>query len=59
VDCHGKDLGGKTVMNNGAMGRIDGPNLTHGQGGLPTSYRTQIGSEPSGMAWQRMDADCI
>lgn len=38
VDCHGKDLAGHTIMNNGAMGRIDGPNLTHGKGGLPVDF---------------------
>src|SRR3954462_8166925 len=38
MDCHGKDLSGHTVMDNGAMGRIDGPNLTRGQGGVPPSY---------------------
>ena len=38
MDCHGKDLAGHTIMNNGAMGRIDGPNLTHGQGGVPPAF---------------------
>ncbi len=33
TDCHGKDLGGATVFDNGAMGRADGPNLTKGVGG--------------------------
>ncbi|HVU32761.1 MAG TPA: c-type cytochrome [Opitutaceae bacterium] len=37
VDCHGQDLGGATVFNNGAMGRVDGPNLTRGTGGLGAS----------------------
>lgn len=30
VDCHGKDFGGAKVMDDGAMGRIYGPNLTPG-----------------------------
>jgi cytochrome c553 len=38
MDCHGKDLAGHTVMNNAAMGRIDGPNLTRGLGGVPPSF---------------------
>lgn len=33
-ECHGKDLGGATVFDNGAMGRADGPNLTRGTGGV-------------------------
>lgn len=38
VDCHGADLAGATVIDDGAMGRIDGPNLTRGAGGLPADY---------------------
>lgn len=38
TDCHGADLAGKTVMNNFPMGLINAPNLTHGKGGLPTTY---------------------
>ena len=38
MDCHGKDLAGHTVMDNGAMGRIDGPNLTRGQGGVSATF---------------------
>ncbi len=38
VDCHGADLAGMTVIDDGAMGRIDGPNLTRGPGGLPADY---------------------
>ncbi len=41
VDCHGADLGGKLVYENGAMGRVDAPNLTRGRGGLPESYRDE------------------
>lgn len=40
VDCHGKDFGGEKVMDNGAMGRIYGPNLTSGAGGL-AGYRDE------------------
>ena len=28
VECHGADLGGATVIDDSAMGRIDGPNIT-------------------------------
>ncbi len=28
IDCHGKGLGGATVMDNGAMGKVYAPNLT-------------------------------
>jgi cytochrome c553 len=38
AECHGKDLAGATVFDNGAMGRADGPNLTRGAGGLPASF---------------------
>ena len=41
VDCHAADFGGKTVFENGAMGRVDAPNLTRGQGGLPAGYRDE------------------
>lgn len=36
--CHGADLAGATVFDNPAMGRVDGPNLTHGAGGLPAGW---------------------
>jgi mono/diheme cytochrome c family protein len=38
VDCHGQDLGGAEVIDDPAMGRIHGPNLTRGRGGLPAGY---------------------
>lgn len=38
AECHGKDLGGATVFDNGPMGRVDGPNLTRGKGGLPATF---------------------
>lgn len=37
-ECHGPDLGGKVVMDNGAMGRWYGPNLTAGQGSVVKDY---------------------
>lgn len=41
ADCHGADFGGKTVFENPAMGRVDAPNLTRGQGGLGADYRDE------------------
>lgn len=38
TECHGDDLAGRTVFDNGAMGRVDAPNLTRGEGGLPANY---------------------
>lgn len=37
-DCHGKDLSGKVVMDDGAVGRLSASNLTKGKGGLPQDY---------------------
>lgn len=37
VECHGDDLGGATIYDNVAMGRITSPNLTTGQGGATYS----------------------
>jgi len=37
-ECHGADLAGHTVFDNGAMGRVDAPNLTSGTGGLPRNW---------------------
>ncbi|HEU4700560.1 MAG TPA: c-type cytochrome [Gemmatimonadales bacterium] len=34
ADCHGDDLGGKTMIDDAAMGRLYAPNLTRGQGGI-------------------------
>lgn len=36
-DCHGADLGGAKVIDDPAMGRLYGPNLTRGQGGVPAT----------------------
>jgi cytochrome c553 len=41
TECHGADLGGKTVFQNGAMGRVDAPNLTRGEGGVPASFKDE------------------
>ncbi|HVZ64303.1 MAG TPA: cytochrome c [Lacunisphaera sp.] len=37
ADCHGADLGGAKVIDDPAMGRLFGPNLTRGQGGVPAT----------------------
>lgn len=37
AECHEKDLGGKVVIDNFAMGRLVAPNLTSGRGGLGAS----------------------
>lgn len=38
ADCHGHDFGGAKVIEDGAMGRLYGPNLTRGQGGRIASF---------------------
>lgn len=38
TECHGADLGGAKVFENGAMGAVHGPNLTRGQGGVPAGW---------------------
>jgi cytochrome c553 len=38
VDCHGQDLAGAKVIDDPAMGRLYGSNLTRGAGGLPAGY---------------------
>ncbi len=40
-ECHGADLAGKTVFDNGAMGRTDAPNLTRGTGGVGATFRDE------------------
>lgn len=37
-ECHGADLRGKVFVDDPAVGRIAGPNLTYGKGGLPESF---------------------
>jgi mono/diheme cytochrome c family protein len=41
VDCHGADLGGAMMMENGAMGRVHGSNLTRGTGGRVVAYKEE------------------
>lgn len=36
--CHGSDLGGKPGDDMGPLGRVDGPNLTSGKGGIGEQY---------------------
>lgn len=38
AECHGPDLGGKMVMDNGAMGQWWAPNLTKGRGSMVAEY---------------------
>lgn len=38
VDCHGADFGGAKVVDDPAMGRLYGSNLTRGRGGLAADY---------------------
>jgi len=37
--CHGPDGGGAMVIENPAMGKVHGPNLTHGVCGLPADWK--------------------
>ncbi len=41
TSCHGTDLGGNVVMDNAAMGRVYGPNLTDGKGGIRGRLRNE------------------
>lgn len=41
VDCHGGDFGGARVVEDRAMGRIYGPNLTPGRGGTTVGFRDE------------------
>jgi mono/diheme cytochrome c family protein len=38
VECHGKDFGGGTMVDDPAIGKILGPNLTMGEGGHTKGY---------------------
>lgn len=38
VDCHTQDLGGGTMVNDPAIGRITAPNITTGRGGMLADY---------------------
>jgi len=37
-DCHGKDFGGKEMINEWAMGKLHSANLTRGRGGIAARY---------------------
>lgn len=39
MDCHGRDLGGAKVIDDGAMGRLHGANLTRGTGGRVAEWK--------------------
>lgn len=41
VDCHGADFGGAKVVDDVAMGRLHGPNLTRGTGGRVAEFRDE------------------
>jgi cytochrome c553 len=38
-DCHGEDLSGKVFNDDILVGKLAGPNLTQGKGGLPDNYQ--------------------
>ncbi len=38
ADCHGADYAGKAVVDDPAVGRLHGPNITRGAGGLPGDF---------------------
>ena len=39
-DCHGENLGGHVFADDALVGLLAGPNLTHGDGGLPGNFGT-------------------
>ena len=63
--CHGVDHGGMKIMDNGAMGKIFGTNLTTGRGGLAGGYsdedwaraiRHGVGKDGHGLLMMSSDA---
>jgi cytochrome c553 len=40
-DCHGRDYAGNKVIEDGAMGRLHGPNLTRGRGGRVAAFKDE------------------
>src|SRR5215207_1540403 len=38
LECHGPDLGGAKVVDDPAMGKLYGPNITRGKGGLKATH---------------------
>ena len=41
LHCHGEDLAGGKVVDNALIGKIFGPNLTRGRGGLPPGFSNE------------------
>ena len=41
MDCHGRDLAGAKVIEDGAMGRLYGPNITRGKGGRVAAFKDE------------------
>lgn len=41
ADCHGEDLGGAKVVDDPAVGRLYGSNLTKGEGSVTSQYRDE------------------
>ncbi|HWA09387.1 MAG TPA: cytochrome c [Opitutaceae bacterium] len=41
MECHGKDLGGAMVIDDGAMGRMYAPNLTKGAGSRTAAFKDE------------------
>jgi cytochrome c553 len=41
IDCHGKDLAGGKVIDDGAMGKLHAPNLTRGKGGRVANFKDE------------------
>ena len=40
-DCHGKDFGGNKIIDDGAMGKLHGANLTRGKGGRVAAFKDE------------------
>lgn len=38
IDCHGKNLAGRIMINDPAIGTVIAPNITRGKGGLPADW---------------------
>lgn len=63
-DCHGKDLSGSVLVDDGALGRVAAPNLTTGEGGMGAHLEDEdlvrairYGVAPDGTALKIMPAD--
>jgi mono/diheme cytochrome c family protein len=62
--CHGSDLGGAKVIDDPAMGKLFGPNITRGQGSVVADYKNidwvrsiQHGITPSGRPLMLMPSE--